>query len=156
MIRANPLPGCAHGSGITALCPPHPEVAGLFRQLGTVHAVRTLDELHVLHAASCLMGPVYELMRTGGVWASTADGAGSIDSAAAEHYMRDLLRSVAAEAAWVDEHAGGFAGLVEQQTRGGLNEANIRRLKEAGAYDAVADALSATLQHLHQANKEPS
>lgn len=154
VVRANPLPGCANGNGITALCPPHDAVCALFGQLGSVHAVRTLDELHVLHAASCLMGPIFELMHTGAVWTSTAQGAGNIADEAAEQYMKDLLSSVAAEACLEDKH-GGFRSLVEQQTRGGLNENNIRRLTEAGAFDAASNALSTTLQHLHEANRWP-
>ena len=150
IVRANPLPGCANGSGITALCPPNDAVHALFSRLGAVHAVETLEELHVLHSASCLMGPIFELMRTGAVWAASAEGSGAIDEAAAEAFMKDLLSSVAAEAC-LDKH-GGFEALVAQQTRGGLNEGNIRRMAEAGAFDAAAGALTATLRSLREAN----
>jgi|EP01046_Picozoa_sp_COSAG06_P018467 pyrroline-5-carboxylate reductase len=143
IVRANPLPGCATGDGITAMCPPHPGVRALFAGLGAVHEVQTLDELHVLHAASCLMGPIYQLMHTGAAWTAAAataaakeggggGGGGTATSQVdAERYMRDLLSSVAAEASKDAQHHG-FASLVAQQTRGGLNENNIRRLNEAG------------------------
>ena len=152
IIRANPLPACATGDGITAMAPPHSGVRALFGELGAVHEVQTLNDLHVLHAASCLMGPIFELMHAGALWTSAnAAAAGSVSEAAAEAYMRDLLSSIAAEAG--KETHGGFAALVAQQTRGGLNENNIRRLREAGAFDAAQDALTATLQNLRAANE---
>lgn len=153
IVRVNPLPACASGHGITALCPPHPSVSELFGRLGAVHPVDTLDELHVLHAASTLMGPLFELMRTASVWAASADGNGSIDERAAQRYMSDLLAAIAAEASAETGHpGGGFSSLVAQQTRGGLNEANIRRLRDAGTFEAVHGALAATLRDLHKAN----
>lgn len=155
IVRANPLPACATGDGITAMSPPHPGVSALFDHLGSVHQVETLGDLHVLHAASCLMGPIFQLMHTGAVWSAQANGAataagGGITEAAAESFMRDLLSSIAAEAG-KDTHR--FSSLVAQQTRGGLNENNIRRLREAGAFVAASDALTATLQDLRAANK---
>ena len=152
IVRVNPLPACATRDGITAMHPPHPAVSALFRELGSVHEVESLDELHVLHAASCLMGPIFQLMQTGATWtaAAAAERGGRITEAAAERYMQDLLSSVAAEASKDTRY--GFASLVAQQTRGGLNEKNIARLTGAGVFDATADALGATLRDLRAAN----
>ena len=65
--------------------------------------------------------------------------------------MQDLLRSVAAEA--TKDTLGGFASLVSQQTRGGLNEKNIARMAEAGAFNAASNALKATQHDLKAANQ---
>jgi hypothetical protein len=69
--------------------------------------------------------------------------------------MKDLLCSVAAEAnlSLNKELTDGFQSLVAQQTRGGLNEGNIRMMTEAGAFDAAADALTETLRSLRAANR---
>ena len=152
IVRVNPLPACATRDGITAMCPPHPAVSALFRELGSVYEVETMDELHVLHSASCLMGPIFKLMQTGAKWtaAAAAERGGRIAEAAADRYMQDLLSSVAAEASKDTRH--GFTSLVAQQTRGGLNENNIARLTQAGVFDAAADALCATLRDLRAAN----
>lgn len=154
IVRANPLPACATGNGITAMYPPHPGVSAMFRELGSVHEVSTLDDLHVLHAASCLMGPIFQLMHTGAIWTAgaAAERGGSITKEQAELYMQDLLSSVAAEGN--NRSLDGFASLVAQQTRGGLNERNIARLTAAGTFDAVADALGATLRDLRAANNQ--
>lgn len=152
IVRVNPLPACATGDGIAAMYPPHPTVSALFRELGSVHEVETLDDLHVLHAASCLMGPIFQLMQTSAKWTAgaAAEREGGITETAAEHYMQDLLSSIAAEASKESRH--GFTSLVAQQTRGGLNEQNIARLTEAGVFDAASDALAATLRELRAAN----
>ena len=93
-------------------------------------------------------------MHTGTIWtaAAAAERGGSITKAEAELYMQDLLSSVAAEAN--NCSSDGFLSLVAQQTRGGLNERNIARLTAAGTFDAVADALGATLRDLRAANNQ--
>ena len=168
IVRANPLPACALGEGVTAVYPRHTAVCELFQHLGSVHPVDSMDELHVLHSASTLMGPLFELMRQASGWTTSAlekarsgdDGVvdeeleSLVRQGTAEQFIVDTVRAVAAEASHARAAGHPLANLVVQQTRRGLNEANIQFLQDAGTFDVACKALGATLDKLHAANED--
>jgi pyrroline-5-carboxylate reductase len=148
VTRVNPLPAVAHRQGVAAMAPHDPPVACLFGLLGAVHEVATLEELHTLHAASAVMGPIYEMQASMARWLCEH---GASDPVAARRYVADLFFAIAADAREPPKSCD-FARLVAEQTPGGLNEQNVGRLRAAGLFRALPNALDETLRVLREAN----
>jgi pyrroline-5-carboxylate reductase len=148
IVRVNPLPAVAHHQGIAAISPPNKAVAELFSLLGKVYEVDSLDKFHALHAATTVMGPLYQIQASVAAWLSEQ---GAMDQTEAQQYVGDLFVSITADARVHPKNCD-YAKLVAEQTSGGLNEQNIRRFSEAGAFSATSSALNDTLEVLVRAN----
>lgn len=99
-------------------------------------------------SATCVMGGPGE---SGGQTAGTT----ALDLALAQQYVADMFVAIAADARVPPKNCD-FSKLVAEQTPGGLNEQNVRRLGEStgagGVYAAVPQALDETLQVLVRAH----
>lgn len=68
VVKAVPLPPVAEHMGVTVVNSSAPYAVDLFNTMGEVVVVTTDEELHALQAATCLMGPFYELVATAKNW----------------------------------------------------------------------------------------
>jgi pyrroline-5-carboxylate reductase len=141
IVRVNPLPAAAHHRGISAISPPNEAVAELFGLLGKVYEVDSLEQFHALHAATTVMGPIYQMQAKVAAWLVEQE---ALEPALAQQYVGDMFVSITADAC-VHPKNYDYAKLVAEQTPGGLNEQNIKRLDRAGTFSAVSSALDDTL-----------
>jgi hypothetical protein len=68
----------------------------------------------------------------------------ALEPALAQQYVGDMFVSITSDAC-VHPKNYDYAKLVAEQTPGGLNEQNIKRLDRAGTFSAVSSALDDTL-----------
>lgn len=143
VIKCVPLPPVALHAGVSVIYPRDASMEALFGALGTVVCVDTEDELRVLQAATCLMGPFYQTVVTAHRW-MTDQG---ISDGAAASYAGAFFKCISADSAAKSDGAG-LSHLVAEQTPGGLNEQAVKRHMDAGCYDAQRAALDAALDRL--------
>jgi pyrroline-5-carboxylate reductase len=142
IVIAVPLPPVAHQAGVTVLHPGLPEAVRFFNLLGTAVPVADPEAMKTVPCITCVMGSYYAFLQTCHHWL-VANG---VDKAAAATYVGALLHSIALDGAAAGKAAGGFEGLIAEQTPGGFNEMGIRELREAGVWDE----LNATLTSIQQ------
>ena len=153
VCRAIPLPSVARHCGTTLVtrADSFPLFRDLFRHTGVCQPVADDRELNVLMTVSSTMGPFYyslaamrDFVTSRGVARQTASG---FIAATYLGLARDAHAAVEANA-----DGFGFDALIAEQTPGGLNEAAIRSLHEAGVGDAYARAMGRTLDRLEGAS----
>ena len=96
------------------------------------------------------MGPLYQMQAGISSWLVEQ---GALEKQEAQRYVGDLFVSVTTDAR-EEQKSYDYAKLVAEQTPGGLNEQNIRRLHESGLFSAVDGSLDETLEVLVRANAQ--
>eukprot|EP01006_Ploeotia_vitrea_P009522 TRINITY_DN22518_c0_g1_i1.p1 TRINITY_DN22518_c0_g1~~TRINITY_DN22518_c0_g1_i1.p1 ORF type:complete len:277 (-),score=44.90 TRINITY_DN22518_c0_g1_i1:1090-1884(-) len=139
VIKAIPIPPVAHRKGTSTFTPPHQGIEDLFNQLGTAVVAPDEAALSSLIVATCFMGAHYKFLHTITDW-MVGNGVGT---ETAGKFVSSFFNSVAFDTQGVS-NCEGFAKLVGEQTPGGLNEQNIARLTEAGAWEAMKGAAQKT------------
>lgn len=127
IVRAIPLPPVAIHRGATVMTPPHPLVHSLFQSLGHVVEVGSEAQLKQLLPVTCLMGQFYEQQRCTQQWLQRQ----GIDAETAAGWTGAVFHSMSYDSSRA--HAGTFAGLVHEQTPGGLNEGIVNGMRCAPA-----------------------
>lgn len=135
IVRAIPLPPVAKHRGACVMTPKHPAITAVFDALGTAVAVDSEGEMKKMMPMSCLMGQYYAQQLAAQQWLQ----AQGIDAAAAAKWVGAVYHCISYDSA--DASPDTFSELVAEQTPGGLNEQVLREMREAGAYDALADSL---------------
>ncbi len=142
VVRAIPLPPVAKHQGATVMAPPHPAVAALFGSLGTCVPVPTEALMKKMMPMTCTMGMFYASLSAMQGW--LVDN--GVEAEAAAKWSGAVAHSISYDSA--HPTAESFAALVHEQTPGGLNEQVMREMTEAGAYDALRDALDGALARI--------
>jgi len=148
IVRVCPLPPIAKGRGVPIVYPPYPEVLTFFRQFSKVVGAETPEQMRSLQGMSTLMGPYYQLLVTCSDWLQTE----GVPPETAATLVGDLMFGVAADAAGADTPKH-FQDLVDEQTPGGLNEGNIKRLTDAGVFKEFSAALTNVRERLTPAEQ---
>lgn len=92
IVRAIPLPAVQRRLGITAIYPPHPEVAQLFGPLGGTLSVDDAETFDAVQASTATISTHLRLLEASATWL-TKHG---VPTADAENYVRDLFVGVSA------------------------------------------------------------
>ncbi len=149
VVRALPLPSCAHHLGPIAVYPGTPWALELFRPTGTPLAAASERELNVLWTLTALIAPYFALVAEGARWAVKA----GVAEPTAGAYLASMLHALSSLAAAAE--GGDFEALVaEAATPGGLNEQALHEIRTAGGYEAFLAALDSILARLGEAVPE--
>eukprot|EP01062_Namystynia_karyoxenos_P040620 TRINITY_DN29604_c0_g1_i1.p1 TRINITY_DN29604_c0_g1~~TRINITY_DN29604_c0_g1_i1.p1 ORF type:complete len:312 (+),score=84.36 TRINITY_DN29604_c0_g1_i1:77-937(+) len=143
VVKVVPLPPVARHRGISIICPPNDFAYGLYSALGAAVQVEQEPQLRALQAATALMGPFYQQCLRTQQWLAKQ----GVPEQAAAQYVGGFFHSISHDSA-CPSSSGAFAALVAEQTPGGLNEQAVRRLTEAGVWDAQDKVLDCTLHRL--------
>lgn len=142
-IRACPLPSLVHRKGPVTICPPDARARALFAAIGTPIEVEDEAQLEVLWSTTAMIAPFFAWQQTVADWASAA----GVPAATATNYVGAMFEGLAVLGR--DAVETGFPALVaEAQTKGGLNEQALARLRAAGVYGEIEHALDAILARL--------
>ncbi|MFL6173973.1 MAG: pyrroline-5-carboxylate reductase dimerization domain-containing protein [Marmoricola sp.] len=135
VCRSVPMPPVADRAGLTSVHPPLAEARELFDRLGTTMEVEDVSAYESLSATSATLAGFFEYLSTQSDWLEQR----GIPAEDARRYV------AATYAGALGSLHGGhtFTELAaEYATPGGVNEQVARELREAGAYDALAEALT--------------
>ncbi|WP_018237475.1 pyrroline-5-carboxylate reductase [Ensifer sp. BR816] len=143
LTQAIPLPFVAGREGVTALYPPHPEIAAIFAALGSTVECETKEEYDLLAAASALMGTYFGILDRSTDWLVEK----GLAREKARAYLAPLFASLAqtavkAEATPLDTLRREFS------TPGGLNEQVFEDFDRNGGSRALAGALERVLHRV--------
>jgi pyrroline-5-carboxylate reductase len=119
---------------------------GLFQAIGGVVSLKTEQELNVCMMTTCIMGPIYGIMRQSRDWLTTNSG---ISPSVASYLVAKQYQGVIQDAVFDCENPYRLDELIDEQTVGGLNEQALRNLESLGAlesYDKVMDAILRRIQ----------
>jgi pyrroline-5-carboxylate reductase len=141
VVRAVPLPPAARCLGAVPYCPDHSFARPLLAEIGKPLPLETERQLDVICTVTALIAPFYALMASVGGWAAE----NGVEPATAAEYTAAMFHALAALA--LEGAPDRFARLAEEAaTPGGLNEQAVARLRQAGFYAEVRDALDAILK----------
>jgi pyrroline-5-carboxylate reductase len=146
VARIIPMPPNRNGLGPIPLHPPHPQIAELLKDVGTVIEIADEATFGTFIGSSALMGFFFELVATNAAW--MADNGVAANHAAA--YSTSLLHSLAAET--LGATAGELAAMPDDcLTPGGLNEQVLFSARKQGLFDSVRDELDAIVDRVRAA-----
>lgn len=137
------LPAVARHQGVCLLCSPvpNPLLEQLFGAVGGVLAVKTEEELNACMMTTCVMGPIYGLMRSSRDWLAKHT---DISQSEASYLVAKQYQGAVQDAVVDFEDPNRLDDLIAEQTPAGLNEQALRNLESLGgldAYDKVMDAI---------------
>lgn len=137
------LPAVARHQGVCLLCSPvhNPILEELFDAVGGVVSLKTEDELNACMMTTCIMGPIYGIMRQSRDWLTRNC---DIPPSVASFLVAKQYQAVIQDAVSDCENPYRLDELIDEQTAGGLNEQALRHLESLGAlesYDKVMDAI---------------
>ena len=143
VVRAIPMPMVADQCGPTVIYPPDPLAAGIFNRLGTAIAVESADQFSAFSTATATMAPYFAFAGEITEWLARHD----VPTESARRYVGTVFQGLANIA--VDQPQHSFAALASEfATRGGINEQVVAHLKQAGALNALSEALDAVLRRM--------
>ncbi|NTJ62207.1 NAD(P)-binding domain-containing protein [Agrobacterium rhizogenes] len=143
LVQAIPLPFVADRRGVTAIYPPHPEIAALFDALGTAVQCESRKEYDLLAAASAMMSTFFGIMEFTTDWLEK----NGLDRTKGQAYMAPLFESLAQRAN--ERNVDSFHSLSEQfATKGGLNEQVLSDFEAKGGRTALVSALDRVLARI--------
>jgi pyrroline-5-carboxylate reductase len=142
------LPAVARHQGVCLLCSPvqNPILEELFKAVGGVVALKTEDELSACMMTTCIMGPIYGMMRQSRNWLTKNS---NISQSLASYLVAKQFQGVIQDAVSDCENPRRLDELIDEQTNGGLNEQALRNLEASGvleSYDKVMDAILSRIQ----------
>lgn len=141
-VRIMPITAAALGASPTLLFPHEPEAMALVSRLGPVVELDTEQQFEIATTSAAIYGWAQELIRASADW-SAARG---LDAAKARQL--NALTFVAA-GRMVNESPAPMETLIQSlATPGGITEAGLDHLREAGALDAWEQACDTVLARL--------
>ena len=141
-VRIMPITAASLGASPTLLFPHEPEAAQLMARLGPVVELDTEQQFEIATTSAAIYGWAQQLIRASADW-SAAQG---LDARKARQI--NALTFVAA-GRMVNESTAPMKTLIESlATPGGITEAGLDHLREAGALDAWEEACDTVLARL--------
>jgi pyrroline-5-carboxylate reductase len=141
------LPAVARHQGVCLLCSPvqNPMLEDLFETLGGVVSLKTEDELNACMMTTCIMGPIYGIMRQSRDWLTRNS---DIPQSVASYLVAKQFQGVVQDAVSNCDNPYRLDELIEEQTSGGLNEQALRNLESLGALESFDMVMDATLRRI--------
>ena len=142
------LPAIARHQGVCLLCSPTRNLLleKLFDSVGGVLSVRTEDELNACMMTTCVMGPIYGIMRQSRDWLEKNT---NLSQSEASYLVAKQYQGAIQDTVIDCSNPARFDDLIEEQTPGGLNEQALKNLESLGgldAYDQVMDAILSRIE----------
>ena len=125
-------------------CPtPNPLLMELFESIGGCLSLKTEEQLEVCMLSTTLQGPLFGILRQNRNW--LAERAGLSDEDATYLVVKQYL-AMLQDAERRDNTPNRLDLLIEEQTRGGLNEQALAHIDTLGVLDAYQRTMNATFQ----------
>ena len=147
------LPSIANHQGVCLhCCPtgPNPALTQLFDAVSGVVTLKTESELEACMMTTCMMGPLYGVMKSAKDWLLSNTSSLSEEDATylvIQQYIGAIQDAEKGDSKHIP--ASRLEDLIEEQTPGGLNEqalANLAQLGGLAAHDRVMDAIVARIR----------
>lgn len=142
------LPSVANHQGVCLHCSPSPNpiLTNLFRRASGVVTLTTEAEMEAAMVSSCIMGPMYGVMKEGRDWLLRHTNLSAKDASylITQQYIgavQDAERECESNPHRLDD-------LIEEQTAGGLNEQALSNLDQLGGLEAQRRVMDATLSRI--------
>ncbi|WP_331376302.1 pyrroline-5-carboxylate reductase [Sinorhizobium chiapasense] len=143
LTQAIPLPFVAEREGVTAIYPPHAEIAAIFAALGSAVECETKEEYDLLAVASALMGTYFGILDRATSWMAQKGMA----SEKARAYLAPLFARLAQTAVRTGQTPLDILRR-EFSTPGGLNEQMFEDFHRSGGSQALIGALERVLERV--------
>ena len=140
------LPSVARHQGVCLHYSPQPNalLTSLFEALGGVVTVDTEDQMSACMMTTCVMGPLYGIMREGRDWL-IAQG---IPPKEASYLVSKQFLGMVQDAERDCENPTRLDDLIAEQTPGGLNAQALGNLATLGGLDAYRHTMDAILSRI--------
>eukprot|EP00956_Cyclotella_meneghiniana_P044448 scaffold318987_cov83-Cyclotella_meneghiniana.AAC.2 len=102
------------------------------------------DMMNTMMVPSCLMGPMYGIMRNNRDWL-VKQGVSPED---ASYFLGKTYLSIVQDAERGGKDPTRFDELIKEQTPGGINEQSLGNLEQQGVFDAYNNAMDAIKSRL--------
>eukprot|EP00980_Cylindrotheca_fusiformis_P015913 scaffold4658_cov118-Cylindrotheca_fusiformis.AAC.19 len=142
------LPSIANHQGVSLHCsptPPNPLLTSLFEATGGVSTLKTEEEMEAAMMTTCVMGPIYGMMKQGRDWLTqhTNLSQGDASYLVVKQYVGAVL-----DAERNCDQADRLDELIAEQTPGGINEQSLRNMEKLGGLDVQTKVMDAILSRL--------
>jgi pyrroline-5-carboxylate reductase len=144
------LPSIARHQGVCLHCSPTPNpwLTELFQSTGGVVTLQTEAELEACMVTTCIMGPMYGIMRQGRDWLLQNTKLSPEDASylVTQQYIgavQDVERG-----GDLRHNANRLDDLINEQTKGGLNEQALANLDKLGGLKAQTQVMDATVSRI--------
>ncbi len=142
------LPSIATHEGVCLHCTPipNPTLTDMFRRVSGVVTLSTEKEMEAAMVSSCIMGPMYGIMREGRDWLLRHT---SLSPQEASYLIiQQYVGAVKDAEKECETNAHRLDDLIDEQTAGGLNEQGLVNLEQLGGLEAQRRVMDSTLSRI--------
>lgn len=142
------LPSIAHHRGVCLHCcpTPNPTLSEMFSRASGVVTVKTEAEMQAAMVSSSIMGPTYGIIKEGRDWLLRHTNLSAQD--ASYLIIQQYVGAVQDAEQGCESNPHRLEDLIEEQTKGGLNEQALSNLDQLGGLEAQRRVMDATLSRL--------
>jgi pyrroline-5-carboxylate reductase len=141
------LPSIARHEGVALHCSPTPNpfLTSMFEALGGVVTLKTEKELEACMMTTCVMGPMYGIMRQGRDWLMKQT---ELSQEEASYLVIKQYIGIVQDAERDLTNPNRLDDLIEEQTPGGVNAQALANLEKQGGLDAQTKVMDAILSRI--------
>lgn len=142
------LPSIANHQGVCLHCcpTPNPLLTNMFRRVSGVVTLKSEKEMEAAMVSTCIMGPVYGIMRESRDWLLRHT---SLSPQEASYLMiQQYIGAVQDAERDCETNPHRLDDLIEEQTAGGLNEQALANLEQLGGLEAQRRVMDATVSRI--------
>lgn len=141
------LPSIARHQGVCLHCCPTPNsfLESLFDSTGGVVTLKTEQELEATMMTTCVMGPIYGMMRQGRDWLTKHT---DLSQEEASYLVVKQYVGAVLDAERDCDKAERIDDLIKEQTPGGLNEQSLANLEQLGGLEVQNQVMDAILSRI--------
>jgi pyrroline-5-carboxylate reductase len=141
------MPSVARHEGVCLHCSPtdNPNLTSLFNALGGVVTCKTEDQLAAAMMTTCVMGPMYGIMRQGRDWLIEKGG---FSPEVASYLVSKQYLAMVQDANHHCDNPSRLDDLINEQTPGGVNAQALANVEKLGGLDAYGQTMDAILSRI--------
>jgi len=141
------LPSIARHQGVSLHCCPtkNPFLTSLFQATGGVTTLQSESELEAAMMTTCVMGPIYGMMKHGRDWLTQHTNLSAEE--ASELVVKQYVGAVL-DAERDCDQPNRLEDLIAEQTPGGINEQALRNMEQLGGLDTQTKVMGAILSRI--------
>ncbi|KAL3939156.1 MAG: hypothetical protein SGBAC_006064 [Bacillariaceae sp.] len=141
------LPSIARHQGVSLHCCPTKNrfLTSLFQATGGVSTLQSEPELEAAMMTTCVMGPIYGMMKHGRDWLTQHTNLSAAE--ASELVVKQYVGAVLDAEKDCDQPTR-LEDLIEEQTPGGINEQALRNMEQMGGMETQTKVMDAILSRI--------
>lgn len=144
------LPSIAQHRGVCLHCSPtgkaYPVLTNMFHRASSFVTLSTEAEMEAAMVTTCIMGPTYGIMREGRDWLLKNTNMSPQD--ASYLIIQQFIGAVQDAEHEAESNPNRLDDLIDEQTKGGLNEQALSNLDQLGGLEAQSRVMDATLSRI--------